>query len=162
MKYYEAPQKIDNDSTVKLFLAGTIDMGKDKSGWHLKVQTALSDKTNLSIINPKRADWDNTWTQSITDKNFSEQVNWEQSSIELSDIVMVNFTKDSFSPITLLELGKLLGDIGNPKMKKHQLYVICPEGFYRKGNVDIMCQRAGIKVYESLDEVIGILQKTLK
>jgi len=37
--------------------------------------------------------------------------------------------------------------------------VHCPEGFWRKGNVDIICQRHNIKQVNSIEQGIIILQK---
>jgi hypothetical protein len=46
------------------------------------------------------------------------------------------FDPNTLSPISLLELGL--------HAKSGKLIVCCPEGFYRKGNVDIVCQNFGI------------------
>ena len=35
--------------------------------------------------------------------------------------------------------------------------VCCPEGFYRKGNVDIISTRSGFQQFETLDSAIGAL-----
>lgn len=51
------------------------------------------------------------------------------------------FTK---SPISLLELG-LFANSG-------KLHVICQSPFWRKGNVDIVCAKYNIPVYENLGE----------
>jgi len=36
--------------------------------------------------------------------------------------------------------------------------VCCPEGFWRKGNVDIVCQRFGIRQFLKLEDVIGFIK----
>ena len=45
--------------------------------------------------------------------------------------------------------------IENPKFKEHssKMMVCCPEGFWRKGNVDIICERYGITQFDSLNEI---------
>lgn len=52
-------------------------------------------------------------------------------------------------PTTLMELGL--------HIKDKTLFVCYPKGFYRKGNVDILCDRFGVKVYENFDEMIKAL-----
>jgi hypothetical protein len=57
---------------------------------------------------------------------------------------------DSQAPVSLLELGL---HVAGGKM-----VVSCPDGYWRKGNVDIVCERFGVPVYEDfqefLDEVV--------
>lgn len=111
-----------------------------------------SDENKITVYNPRRDDWDSSWTQSIDNDQFYNQVSWELDHIEKSDIVVVYFEEDSKSPITLLELGKTL-EIGSIKV-----VVYCPEKFYRKGNVDIACYRKNVPVFETIDD----LKKELK
>jgi hypothetical protein len=138
MKEFKAPEQVvrENFQTPKVFLAGSIDMGTAED-W----QTELTRKLRFQdviLMNPRRDDWDNSWEQSKDNKQFSEQVNWELSHMEEADLVVFYFDPDSSSPITLMELGYVLG------MDWHDgpaVIVCCPEGFYRKGNVDIISLR---------------------
>lgn len=41
---------------------------------------------NVIVFNPRRASWDHSWTQSIDNTQFSEQVNWEQDAMENADV----------------------------------------------------------------------------
>jgi hypothetical protein len=134
-----------------IFLAGAIDMGQAED-WQTRVTKGLEDLDTL-ILNPRRDDWDSSWKQEKTDPQFSEQVNWEQDGIEASDLILVVFTKDSKAPITFLELGMNI---------KNNILVFCPTGFYRKGNVDICCERNGVPVYEDLDELIKDVRLLVK
>jgi hypothetical protein len=138
----KAPGRYPTDKFT-VFLAGAIDMGEAED-WQAKVSKALSD-LDVVVLNPRRDDWDSSWKQEKTDPQFSEQVNWELDGLEAADMIFVVFTKDSKAPITFMELGLHADD---PVM------VCCPTGFYRKGNVDIVCERKGIHVYEDLDEMI--------
>ena len=52
------------------------------------------------------------------------------------------------SPITLLELGLHAGK--NPQ----KLVVCCPDGYWRKGNVDIVCRRCGVRQVPTLDDLV--------
>jgi hypothetical protein len=100
------------------------------------------------IYNPRRLDWDSSWAQEIDSPEFNIQVNWELEHIDTADIVIMYFDPTSKSPITLLELGLVAAR--NPG----KLHVCCPEGFYRKGNVDIVCNRYGVRTYETLDVML--------
>lgn len=146
----KAPTPYIKDRTT-IFLAGAIDMGQAED-WQSKVSTALKD-LDVLILNPRRDEWDPTWEQVRTNRKFAEQVNWEQDGLEAADIVVVVFTKTCKAPITFMELGMHL--------KKPGLVVCCPPGFYRKGNVDICCERAKVPVYETLEELIEYLKLKL-
>lgn len=94
-----------------------------------------------------------SWKQDIKNKQFNEQVTWELSHIEECDVLLYVFGKDSQSPITLAELG-----IGAGKFPD-KCVVLCPEGYFRKGNVDIICHRYGIKQINDLNELKTIIKK---
>lgn len=57
------------------------------------------------------------------------------------------FDPNTKSPISLLELGLYA--------TSKKLHVICPEGFWRKGNVDIICKKYDIPLYETINEFIN-------
>jgi hypothetical protein len=151
----EAPNEVKYDNgNIHLFTAGSIQNNNNENGmaeeWQVTVYEKLKDIDNLVILNPRRNDWDSsTWTQSIDDPQFSQQVNWELDMQEqLSDIIMYYFEPTSTAPITLLELGLCASDDSIDKI------VCCPEGYFRKGNVDIICDRYGIQMVSSLEDMI--------
>jgi hypothetical protein len=53
-------------------------------------------------------------------------------------------------PISLLELG--LACAG-----RNRVFVCCPDGFYRKGNIDIMCETYNVPITDSFDELVGMI-----
>lgn len=126
-----------------VFLAGTIEMGASED-WQAEAIKMLQDRVSI-IYNPRRDDWDSSWEQSIDDPNFNVQVNWELEHIEQADLVLMYFDPTSKSPISLMELGFLAA------LDPSKVWVCCPEGFYRKGNVDIVCNRYGILQYTSMN-----------
>jgi hypothetical protein len=128
------------------FLAGTIDMGHSVD-WQAYSIDTLSEHASV-IYNPRRANWDSSWTQEIDSPEFNVQVNWELDHIEKADYVLMYFAPNSQSPITLLELGIVAAKYPN------KLLVSCPDGFWRKGNVDIVCNRYGVRTYETLDVML--------
>lgn len=125
-----------------LFLAGSIEMGKAEN-WQ-KTAEKCFDKT-WTILNPRRDDWDSSWKQSIDNEEFKTQVTWELDGQEGADYILIYFSPNTISPISLAELGLFHDKI---------TVVVCPEGFERKGNVDIICQRYGIHQENSLDDAV--------
>lgn len=140
------PKKISDKS---VFLAGSIEMGKAED-WQSKVERLLTDE-DVMIFNPRRDDWDSSWEQKIENDQFREQVEWELTALELSDLILLYFDPTTKSPISLLELGLHADD--------KKLVVCCPDGFWRKGNVDIVCKRYGIPQVKDVDGLVAVAKK---
>lgn len=140
---------------IKIFLAGTIEMGNSED-WQQKViddfQHIYKEK-EIIVLNPRRVNWDSSWIQSIDNKQFSDQVNWELDALEKSDFIIMFFDKNSKSPISMLELG-LFAD-------SKKMLVCCEEGFWRKGNIDIVCKRKGIPTFENLEQLTTALKNLI-
>ncbi len=148
------PYKIIDNEIPKIFLAGSIEEGTAEK-WQDKVADALTG-FNVLVLNPRRDHWDASWKQEKDNPQFSEQVNWELSAQEDADFIVMYFDPNTKSPITLLELGLFAG-----KKPVNNFIVCCPKGFYRKGNVDIVCDRYNIKLVETLPELIAELKSQL-
>ncbi|MEO0472076.1 MAG: nucleoside 2-deoxyribosyltransferase domain-containing protein [Bacteroidota bacterium] len=125
----------------KVFLAGSIEMDK-AAPWQDHLIKALSD-LNVCWLNPRRQDWDSSWKAEKSNPIFAEQVNWELNGLEQADLILMYFDPRTKSPISLLELG-LFARSGN-------MLVCCPAGFWRKGNVDIVCERYGVGQFDEWD-----------
>lgn len=143
----ESPAKAWVHAGNIVFLAGSIEMGK-ADNWQDQLIYGVSHLTEGTILNPRRDDWDPTWKQEITNPQFVEQVNWELEGLEVADIIAFYFQPDTMSPISLLELGLVA------KSTYKDILVCCPEGFWRKGNVDIICKKYGIPTVKSLNSLI--------
>lgn len=151
MKEVKAPNPYNtSEHHGVLFLAGSIEMGEAEN-WQQKVVESVKE-ADLLVLNPRRDDWDNNWKQDIDNDEFRKQVEWELKGIEDADIVVVNFCAGTKSPITLLELG-LLAEKGS------RVVVICPEGYWRRGNVEIVCKRYGMNFLNSLEEYFIMVGK---
>jgi len=120
--------------------------------WQRRVEAALAD-LDVTIFNPRRDDWDSHWQQSIDHPQFRQQVEWELSAQERAALVAMYFAPHTKAPITLLELG-----LGATTGK---LIVCCPDGFWRKGNVDVVCRYYGIPQVGDLDELIAEVRRRL-
>lgn len=139
--------------SVKIFLAGSIEMGKAED-WQAMIPELFKDRQNLTFFNPRRDDWDSSWEQKESNPQFNYQVNWELNHLDKADIIFMYFSPETTSPISLLELG-LYANL-------EKLIVCCPNDFYRKGNVDIVCSRFNIPVYNTMEAAIGRLRSELK
>ena len=148
----QAPNDVPNVKTnTKIFLGGSIEMGKAVN-WQKELIERLRDEP-ITFINPRRDDWDSSWVQEITNPQFREQVEWELSGLEESDIIIMVFDPKTMSPISLLELGL--------QSKSNKMVVMCPEGFWRKGNVDIVCEKYNIKQVKNIDELVEYIYEKL-
>jgi Nucleoside 2-deoxyribosyltransferase like len=133
----------------RVFLAGSIEMGL-ADHWQERIVRALSDLTGLVILNPRRDDWDPGWEQRAGNPPFAEQVTWELDLLDAADVVVMYLAPGTRSPVSLLELGLCA--------RSGKLRVCCPDGFWRSGNVEIVCQRHRIPLFRTLDDLIADLR----
>lgn len=129
----------------KIFLAGSIEMGKAEN-WQEKLEKELQSLGEVCVLNPRRDDWDSGWKQEITNMPFYEQVTWELNGLENADLIVCYFSPETQSPVTMLELGLFA--------RSGKLVVCCPDGFWRKGNIDIVCEKYGIPLVESVNDLV--------
>ncbi len=149
MKVIKPPQRIEiAPDTTSVFLAGSIDMGK-AIDWQATVAEALQDLP-FTLLNPRRDDWDASWEQKITNPQFKAQVDWELDGLETADLIAMYFAPTSKAPITLLEMGLFA--------HTQKLVVCCPNGFWRKGNVDVVAQRYHISQVDDLSQLIEFIK----
>jgi hypothetical protein len=147
----QAPNKVEvPDMYYSIFLAGSIEMGKAEL-WQEKVVKELEDLP-VVLVNPRRDDWDSSWEQTKDNPKFKEQVDWELDNLNDATFIILYLDPNTMSPISLIELGLYIG---------YDIFVCCPKGFWKKGNVDIVCERFEIPLFESLDELIGAIKSTI-
>ncbi|MGC3961048.1 MAG: nucleoside 2-deoxyribosyltransferase domain-containing protein [Verrucomicrobiota bacterium] len=142
------PTQFENPA---VFLAGSIDDGTAVH-WQKQFLVALQSE-DLTLLNPRRDQWRSTVVQAANVPEFREQVDWELTGLERADLIALHFAPESRAPISLLELG-LFARTG-------KLIVSCPEGYWRKGNVEMVCQRYGVALVGSLDELIQTVRNRL-
>jgi len=145
-KVIKPPSILENGASI--FLAGSIEMGTAEN-WQSRVEKALSEK-DIIIYNPRRDDWDSSWEQKIENDKFYEQVRWELAALEKASVIAMYFDPKTKSPISLLELGLFA--------RTNRLVVCCPEGFWRKGNVDIVCHRYDIVNTSDFNDFVAMLE----
>lgn len=158
MDLLKAPHKLETSSIERpaLFLAGSIEQGKAED-WQKELVEELADFDG-TIFSPRRDNWDTSWPNTPEHPGFHEQVSWELEHIERADLVLFYFQADTLSPISLLELGYVLGQTD---YKMRDPIIVCPREFWRHGNVYITAERAGVQVYESFEEAMPVLRQEL-
>ena len=129
-------------SKKSVFLAGSIEMGVAEDWQSTIGKWFLSMGWN--VFNPRRTDWDSSWIQSYENPQFNQQVSWELNALDKSDVILMYLDPNTKSPISLLELGL------HATSKK--LYVVCPDGFWRRGNVEMVCSTYDIPLFNTLEE----------
>lgn len=150
MKELKPPTPLDLDgSRFSVFLAGSIEMGTAED-WQSRVARGLAD-LDLVVLNPRRDGWDASWPQRADFEPFREQVEWELKGQESADLIAFYFAPSTRAPITLLELGLAAG--------RKKTIVCCPEGYWRKGNVDLVCQRFGMAQAQTLDDLVERIRR---
>jgi len=152
MTLYKAPQDIStrNRSMQSVFLAGSIEQGK-AINWQKTCEEELDEHFN--VFNPRRDNWDADWEQSIENPQFNAQVNWELDTLEQADYIILYLTENTLSPISLLEFGLYA--------KSNKLLVVCHPNFWRKGNIDVVCDKYDIPQFKDLSTAILYLKSKI-
>src|SRR5262245_9192427 len=138
--------------TPSVFLAGSIEMGSAED-WQTQVERSLAD-LDVFILNPRRDEWDDSWVQSIDNPQFREQVEWELAGMERATVVAMYFAPTTKAPVTLLEFGLCA--------RSGRLLVCCPEGFWRRGNVEVVCRRYSVPLHNHLSDLLVEVRGRLK
>jgi hypothetical protein len=146
-----APLDLASDE-YSVFLAGSIDLGKAED-WQAMFEHALADLP-VTILNPRRDEWDATWEQSISNPQFRGQVQWELQAQEAASVIAMFFDPATQAPITLLELG-LFARTG-------KVMVCCPPGFWRRGNIEVVCARFGIPLLADLGLLVQAVRERVQ
>lgn len=121
-----------------VFLAGSIEMGAAED-WQATLTAAIGDALGDRapvVLNPRRDAWDASWRQSIDEPRFREQVEWELDALDRADAIAMWLAPETKAPISLLELGL--------HARGGKLVVGCPDGYWRRGNVEVVCARHAI------------------
>lgn len=152
MKEVQAPNSYEWERVGErlIFFAGSIEMG-EADNWQERLKNDLSDLSGV-ILNPRREDWDSSWEQKVTNPNFYEQVDWEHQGLMDADIIVFYFDPNTKSPITLMELGLMAG------MSDKLLFCCCPDGFWRKGNVEYICDKYNIPLFNDYETFVKDLR----
>jgi len=78
-----------------------------------------------------------------------QQVNWELDYLEKVEYRVFYFAENTLSPVSLLEYGKFF-DYENT-------YIAAHPNYNRIGNLQIFCHRHGIRLHQSVDDLVTII-----
>lgn len=145
-----SPLPLDNNMP-RVFMGGSIDMG-GAPDWQAAMTRALSDM-DVVILNPRRPDWNPEWKPEASEPEFRRQVEWELAALEASDVIVMYFAPGTQSPISLLEMGLFA--------RSGKLIVLAPDGFWRKGNVDITAEAYGVRQVQTMEELTAAVREAL-
>jgi hypothetical protein len=108
---------------------------------------------DATFLDPRRAEWDASWRQSIEEPQFRGQVEWELDGLERADVIAMWFVPETKSPITLLELGL--------HARSGKLVVGCPDGFWRRGNIEVVCARYSVPLVADWDAFVADVRSAI-
>ena len=146
-----------------VFLAGSTNYSSADTDWRTILTSALASQfQGLTILNPYRPDWDG-WVEDESCAPFREQVVWELDMQDRADLVVVYFHPLTQAAVSLLELGLNArgsgqgngdgggesGGEGQGSSRNDRVLVVCPDGYWKRGNVSIVCRRFGIEMVAS-------------
>lgn len=153
MVVIKPPARLELPPTTRVvFLAGSIEMGVAED-WQTRLSHELADLA-ITIANPRRDDWDASWRQALDDPQFRGQVEWELDHLERADVIAMWFDPATKSPITLLELGL--------HARGGRVIVGCPHGFWRRGNLEVVCARFEIPLVDAWPEFVTRVRNAIR
>jgi nucleoside 2-deoxyribosyltransferase len=147
-RVYHTVFGLGHKDPIKIFFAGSIDNGMTEE-WQDKLFRDINDtpteaelKKDIVCFNPRRKNW-----SKLEEDKLTEQIEWELNHIDVADLVVVYFADDSYSPITMLELGTLLA-------RHKNIVIYCSPKFYRYRNIRVTSERYGYSVCETYEEFL--------
>ena len=154
-----------------LSAANTTNNWRDHLFHHLRSAldrpTAVRDNnsSSISVFNPERTDWDETWVDSPQDRRFAEQVAWELAAQRRCHMLVFYFEAEAKGTVSLLELGMALGrkeSSSSSGRAGKEIFVCCEPAYWKMGNVCLACDEAGVSVYSTYEGMVGALVEYLR
>lgn len=162
MIHIKPPTELLKDPTrYDIFLAGSIEQGKAEE-WQKAFYEEIykmRPKPNVAMFNPRRDDWDPNWDAIKDKKKLEEQIEWELEHLEKANLIVMYLQPGTISPVSLLELGLFAREV---YVMKKQMIVLCPEGFHRKTNIDVVCQYYDITMAKDMNDLIKKTKACIK
>ena len=143
--------------TTSVFLAGPTEID-----WRTPFLATLrglflageTPRPSVTVYDPFQPKWDGSWREDLGDDRFRAQVEWELERQDRATAVAVFFHGDSKAPVSLLELGLCA--------RSGKAVVGCDERYWKRGNVQAVCQRYGVPMADSLGGLAALVADKLK
>lgn len=142
--------ELHDNETLTIFAGGSIEQGA-AAMWQDDLDRLL-EPISGNIYNPRRDNWDASLEQRISNPQFLEQLEWEYLAMELASKLFFYFDPNTKSPITIGEVYMLA-----PTVDPDDITVICPDGFWRKGNIEFICNKFDITVFNDFNAGVANL-----
>lgn len=120
-------------------LTGPISSKRERC-WQLPVAEDLRAR-GFQVRTPLEKRWLSEWLEHTGEPVFQRNVASNFQDLDESDEILMHFTEDSLAPTSLLQFGRYV--------HSGKLTVSCERGFWRRGNLEIMCGLYGVPLFES-------------
>lgn len=138
-------QSVTPSSVIKVFVAGGISKCPD---WQRQFLDHFKYHGQVAFYNPRREDFD------INNTDMSaEQIEWEYIHLNEADLIVFWFPEETVCPITLLELGKALG-------QKKDIVVGTHPNYERRFDVIHQISMTGLDIPEVVDNIEDLVKLT--
>lgn len=146
MLHIRSPERYRVTQRPSLFLAGGITGCPD---WQRSAERLLRNSPGI-LLNPRREQWPDCPEDDLE----RTQVQWEHEYLMSADAHAFFFPPDTFCPITLFELGKIL-------IRQKPLFVAIDPGYKKRKNVVIQLSivRPEVKIVPNIDLMARQVQK---
>ena len=147
MIYLQAPDHISsNFKSPSVFLAGGISNCPNWQSEVIKLVEHLEDN-ELTIVNPRQQDY------LFSDVEVArKQIEWEYEYLHKVNCVAFWFPKETICPITLFELGYLLG--WRSRSAAPRVLIGCHPEYSRKFDIEVQVGlREDIQIVNSIEEL---------
>ena len=153
-QYIEAIDETPIKNPNSIFLAGGISNCVD---WQKKAAEELNDMDRLTVVNPRRKDFD------VSKKEESiKQISWEYKRLREVTQILFWFTEDTVQPITLYELGAALERNGPAfaLSNKQRIFIGMDKDYERMFDVHIQSKLRGFPfdISDSLDYLLAMVK----
>ena len=73
-------------------------------------------------------------------------MDWEITNLDKVDLIILYLHPGTISPVSLLELGCY--------SQSGRLIVCCPPEYHRRGNVQYVCQKYNVPLFDNFDKLV--------
>lgn len=108
----------------------------------------------VTVYAPFQPNWTAEWREDLDDASFRVQVGWELARQDGAAVVAVFFDARSQSPVSLLEFGLCA--------RSGKAVVGCDRDFWKRGNVEAVCQRYGVPMADDVDGLVALVLEKLR
>jgi len=133
----KAPNPYPTD-VKSVFLGGSLTVERD---WRDEFVKLFNDY-DVALLNPKGDNIKEVADE--TSEAFVNSVRWVNEALQDADIVLLHFSEDTESPVSLLDLADLC--------KYKDTYICMDAGFWKKALIESACIEFNVPIFDSLEK----------